>query len=67
MSHIYTAIHIAKPPDELYDFVTTPSNWPQWHPSSLQVTGASTTFLHAQRQMIQRSLFVSNRSLIFSG
>ena len=39
MTRIYTAIHIDQAVDKLYDFVTTPGNWPQWHPSSLGVEG----------------------------
>ncbi len=41
MTSITTAIHIERAVDEVFDFVTTPGNWPQWHPSSLQVTGAT--------------------------
>ncbi|MDF0528845.1 SRPBCC family protein [Tsukamurella sp. 8F] len=29
---------VARTPDELYDFVTTPSTWLQWHPSVVRVT-----------------------------
>lgn len=53
MSHIYTALHIAKPPSELYDFVTTPGNWPQWHPSSLQVIGATDHSLSVGEQLTE--------------
>ncbi|MCB0111931.1 MAG: SRPBCC family protein, partial [Caldilineaceae bacterium] len=41
MTRIYTAAHIDRAPAELYKFVTTPGNWPQWHPSSLGVRGAT--------------------------
>lgn len=41
MTRIYTAVHIARPMNELFNFVTTPGNWPHWHPSSLGVRGAS--------------------------
>ncbi|MEZ4674165.1 MAG: SRPBCC family protein [Caldilineaceae bacterium] len=40
MTRISTVVHIERTPTELYDFVTTPGNWPQWHPSSLGVRGA---------------------------
>jgi uncharacterized protein YndB with AHSA1/START domain len=36
---IVTTIHIERPPEQVFDFVTTPGNWPRWHPSSLKVTG----------------------------
>lgn len=41
MARIYTAVHIDRKPADLYEFVTTPGNWPQWHPSSLGVRGAT--------------------------
>jgi uncharacterized protein YndB with AHSA1/START domain len=32
---------IERPPSEVYRYVTTPGNWPRWHPSSLAVSGAT--------------------------
>jgi uncharacterized protein YndB with AHSA1/START domain len=32
---------IARPPDAVFAYVTTPANWPKWHPSSLAVSGAA--------------------------
>jgi uncharacterized protein YndB with AHSA1/START domain len=37
---IVTAIDIRRPVEQVFDFLTTPGNWPRWHPSSLRVTGA---------------------------
>lgn len=53
MTRIYTAVHIDRPPAELFDFVTTPGNWPQWHPSSLHVTGASDHSLEVGEQVTE--------------
>ncbi len=39
MTTITTVATIARPPAEVFDFVTTPANWPRWHPSSVRVTG----------------------------
>ena len=39
MTHIYTISHINRPVEQVYEYVTTPGNWPQWHPSSLGVEG----------------------------
>jgi uncharacterized protein YndB with AHSA1/START domain len=36
---IATTIHIDRPPEQVFAFVTTPGNWPRWHPSSLRVSG----------------------------
>ncbi|MGH2542819.1 MAG: SRPBCC family protein [Ardenticatenaceae bacterium] len=41
MTRIYNAIHIERPVEEVFDYVTTPGNWPRWHPSSLAVRGAT--------------------------
>jgi uncharacterized protein YndB with AHSA1/START domain len=40
MTRIYNTIHIDRPVDQVFDYVTTARNWPKWHPSSLRVTGA---------------------------
>ena len=39
-TRIVNEITIARPPQRVYDYVTTPANWPRWHPSSLAVHGA---------------------------
>lgn len=38
--NIRKEVTIARPAAEVFDFVTTPANWPRWHPSSLAVSGA---------------------------
>jgi len=40
-TRIANEIVIARPPQQVYDYVTTPANWPRWHPSSLAVRGAT--------------------------
>jgi len=39
-SRIVSAVAIARPPQVVYAFVTTPENWPKWHPASRAVSGA---------------------------
>ena len=41
MTRIYTTIRVEEPPERLFEYVTTPGNWPAWHPSSLGVSGAT--------------------------
>ena len=41
MTRIHTTIRIDEPVEKLYEYVTTPGNWPAWHPSSLGVSGAT--------------------------
>lgn len=43
-------IDIARAPAEVFDFVTTPGNWPRWHPSSLAVQGATDHSLQVGEQ-----------------
>jgi uncharacterized protein YndB with AHSA1/START domain len=38
---IDTSVTIDRPPQQVFDYVTTPGNWPKWHPSSLAVSGAT--------------------------
>ena len=33
--------NIARLPGDVFEYVTTPGHWPQWHPSSIRVTGAT--------------------------
>lgn len=40
-TRIYTAASIRRPPQAVFDYVTTPGNWPKWHPASLGVSGAT--------------------------
>ena len=39
MTVVQNAARIAVSPARLFAYVTTPANWPQWHPSSVRVTG----------------------------
>jgi uncharacterized protein YndB with AHSA1/START domain len=41
MTRIYKTIRINAPIEQVFDYVTTPGNWPEWHPSSLGVSGAT--------------------------
>jgi uncharacterized protein YndB with AHSA1/START domain len=38
MTRICTTVLIRRPPEQVFTFVTTPANWPRWHPSSLRVS-----------------------------
>jgi len=41
MTRIYSVALIQCPPRVIFDYVTAPEHWPEWHPSSLGVTGAT--------------------------
>lgn len=36
---VRTSAVIGRPPETVFTYVTTPANWPRWHPSSLCVHG----------------------------
>ncbi|MBN2168428.1 MAG: SRPBCC family protein [Actinobacteria bacterium] len=40
MSNVPVTVKIDHPIEEVYDFCTTASNWPKWHPSTAAVFGA---------------------------
>lgn len=40
ISKVIHSITIRKPIEEVFQFVTTPANWPKWHPASVGVEGA---------------------------
>ena len=39
MARIYNSIQINRPIERVFDFITTPAKWPQWHPASVSVGG----------------------------
>jgi uncharacterized protein YndB with AHSA1/START domain len=39
MTRICNSIQIRQPIGRVFDFITTPANWPQWHPASVSVSG----------------------------
>jgi len=40
-TRIVTTATIEQPIAQVYEYVTTPGKWPQWHPSSVAVSGAA--------------------------
>jgi uncharacterized protein YndB with AHSA1/START domain len=51
MTRIVTDIVIERPVEAVFDYVTTPSNWPQWHPSSVGVDSAAGRSLDVGEQV----------------
>jgi uncharacterized protein YndB with AHSA1/START domain len=41
MTQIHSEVTIRRAPEEVFEYVSTPANWPAWHPSSLAVRGAT--------------------------
>ncbi len=51
MTRIQKSIQLSRSVQAVFDFVTTPGNWPQWHPSSRGVSGATAHSLHVGDQV----------------
>lgn len=62
-ARIRNTIEIARPPDAVFSFVTTPATWPKWHPATLAVEGATLHPLEVGEQVTEeyRSGGVPNR------
>ena len=60
MSQVVTRATIARSPEEVFTYVTTPGHWPEWHPSSLGVTGATDHSL-AVGEDVTESFLVAGR------
>jgi hypothetical protein len=61
MSRIDKTIQIRKPVEQVFEFVTTPVNWPRWHPSSLAVSGAIDHSLEVGEQVTEEFLVAGRR------
>jgi uncharacterized protein YndB with AHSA1/START domain len=61
MTRIITSATIMRPIEAVYDYVTTPGHWPEWHPSSLGVTGATDHSLQVGEQVTERFLVAGRR------
>jgi uncharacterized protein YndB with AHSA1/START domain len=61
VTRINNAINIQRPPEAVFDYVTTPANWPKWHPASMGVTGATDHPLQVGEQTTEDFLVAGRR------
>lgn len=60
MTRICNSIQIRRPIEQVFDFITTPANWPQWHPASVSVSeNASHSLLPGEQ--VTENISVSGR------
>lgn len=64
MTHIYTTTGIARPIEQVFAYVTTPGNWPRWHPSSLAVSGATDHSAAPGEQVIEEFRVAGRRGRV---
>jgi uncharacterized protein YndB with AHSA1/START domain len=53
VGRVCSTILINGPIERVFDYVTTPANWPEWHPSSLAVRGATDHSLEPGEQVVE--------------
>jgi uncharacterized protein YndB with AHSA1/START domain len=61
LTRIVDVIDIERPPADVFAYVSTPGNWPKWHPSSLAVRGAVDHSLGAGEQVTETFLVAGRR------
>src|SRR5262245_17724040 len=61
MSRVISRATIARSPGEVFAYVTTPCHWPEWHPSSLGVTGATNHSLLIGEEVTETFLVAGRR------
>jgi len=57
------AASIARLPADVFEFVTTPGHWPQWHPSSISVTGATDHSLGVGEECTEEYIVAGRRGV----
>lgn len=63
-TYIHTVVDIERPASEVFDYVTTPGNWPRWHPSSLAVRGNIDHSLIVGEQVTEDFLVAGRRGTV---
>ena len=60
-TRIRNSVSIDRDPEVVFAYVTTPANWPRWHPSSLGVSGAVDHALDLGEQVTEDFLVAGRR------
>jgi len=63
-TRIVNEVAIARSPQQVFDYVTTPGNWPRWHPSSLAVRGATDHPLAVGESVVEDFIVAGNRGTV---
>lgn len=64
MTRIYKTARIQTPIEQVFDYVTTPGNWPAWHPSSLGVSGATDHSLEPDERVTEEFRVAGRRGRV---
>ena len=63
-TRIHNSVSIGRDPDVVFAYVTTPANWPKWHPSSLAVSGTTDHPLDLGEQVTEDFLVAGRRGRV---
>jgi uncharacterized protein YndB with AHSA1/START domain len=60
MTRICNSIQISQPIEQVFDFITTPENWPRWHPASVSLSANADHSL-LQGEEVTEDILVAGR------
>jgi hypothetical protein len=63
-TRIVSIADIRRAPSAVFEFVTTPAHWPEWHPSSLSVEGAIDHSLEVDEQVVEEFRVAGRRGRV---
>jgi uncharacterized protein YndB with AHSA1/START domain len=64
---VRSTIHIDRPVEQVFTFVTTPGNWPLWHPASRKVMGTTDHSLNPGAQVTEEfQMFGRQMSIVWT-
>jgi uncharacterized protein YndB with AHSA1/START domain len=61
MAKIRTVETIRRSPADVFAYVTVPARWPEWHPSSLRVSGTADRSLHVGESCVEEYVVAGRR------
>ena len=61
MTQILSTICIHRDIADVFDFLTTPKNWPEWHPASISVVGSTDHSLAIGEEVTEEFLAAGRR------
>jgi len=61
MTRILSTICIHRDIADVFDFLTTPKNWPEWHPASISVVGSTDHSLAIGEEVMEEFLAAGRR------
>jgi carbon monoxide dehydrogenase subunit G len=64
MTRICNSIQIHRPIEQVLDFITTPANWPTWHPAAMSVSGNADHSLHPGEEVTENISVAGHRGQV---